>query len=254
MVDQPQVLAPVTVIAGAASSVGRATAARLAADGHELVLLDINLSGLVELREELDQAGQRPLCIDLDLSDEVQVAAARRKVAAQHRRVSGLVNTAGAYMSAKPIHGTDLTQWELVVGTNLTAAFLVLKHFFPLLQAGGSASVVNIASNAARSTATSLGPEYTAAKAGVLGLTRHAARDWAPHGIRVNAIAPGPIAGPRLADLEGADGLNRIIEQIPLARLGAPADTAGAIAFLLSDDASFITGATLDVNGGIFMG
>lgn len=248
-----------TVIAGAASGIGRKTSSHLAALGHNLVLLDLNADAVDELKQELRRDFRNSAIeiesFGIDLSSENQVRRTTELLAREYDSISGLVNCAGGYVPVSETQDVSLSDWNLVVGSNLTASFLTMKYFFPLLKANcGGAAIVNVASNAARSTATSLGPEYTAAKAGVIGLTRHAAKDWAPYGIRVNAIAPGPIRGQRLAELEGEVGMAKIAESIPLRRLGEANDMAAAISFLLSSEASFITGATLDVNGGIFMG
>ncbi|MDI2098925.1 SDR family NAD(P)-dependent oxidoreductase [Ruicaihuangia caeni] len=242
------------IVTGAASGIGDAVARSLAAAGRAVALLDLNRSAIERLREELASVATAPVrAFTVDLTDAAAVDTAFADLVGELGPVTELVNCAGRYVAVKEVHEITEGDWDAVVDSNLKAAFLTTKAAMPSMIAGGGGAIVNIASNAARSTATSLGAEYTAAKAGLLGLTRHTARDGARHGIRANAVAPGPVDGPRLRELEGPERLEAIREAIPLGRLADPADIAAAVRFLLSDDASFITGATLDVNGGIVM-
>ncbi len=147
----------------------------------------------------------------------------------------------------------ELEAWRSVVDSNLTGSFLVIREVLRGMKERRAGRIVTIASNAGRSTATALGVEYTAAKAGVLGLTRHVAREAAPYDVLVNCVAPGPTRGRRLRDLADDAALDQIAASIPLRRLGEPQEIAQVVAFLLSDNAGFVTGATFDVNGGIVM-
>ncbi len=188
-----------------------------------------------------------------DVTDETSVEAAVRRAHGKFGAISALVTCAGTYGPPVKVEDLDIDSWHKTLESNLTGTFLAIRAVLPVMQAQGKGSIVTIASNAGRSTATALGADYTAAKAGVLGLTRHVAREAAAHGIRVNSVAPGPTRGERLDTLSTERELGRIAQSIPLGRLADPEEIAQVVAFLLSDSASFVTGATYDANGGILM-
>jgi 3-oxoacyl-[acyl-carrier protein] reductase len=150
-----------------------------------------------------------------------------------------------------PIEKMQLSEWQRVLDVNLTGPFLFARAVAPLMMAQGTGCIINIASAAARTGGIAAGAHYVASKAGVVGLTKVLARDLASNGIRVNAIAPGRIATEMLAEV--AIPAEWAEHNVPLRRLGTSQDVAKAILFLASDAASYITGATLDVNGGWVM-
>jgi len=150
-------------------------------------------------------------------------------------------------------HELSAEDWDMVVDSNLKGIFLCCKHVIPHMLAAGGGRIINFSSNAGRTSSPALGVHYTAAKAGVLGLTRHLAREYAAHQILVNTIAPGPALVERNYEIMSAEGLERLRQDIPLGRFAEPADLSAAVRFLAGDGARHITGATLDVNGGYVM-
>ena len=168
-------------------------------------------------------------------------------------RLDVLVNAAGAYRQRHLAHLTDDETWDLVLNSNLRGAFYACRAVLPTMMEQGYGRIINFASNAARSWATALGVEYTVAKTGMLGLTRHLAAEYSSFGITVNTVAPGPTDDARVHESTTADQRRQIVAAIPVGRLGSPDDIAGVVVFLASDAAAFMTGATVDVNGGIIM-
>ncbi len=166
-----------------------------------------------------------------------------------------LVNAAGSYGQAfRATHETPVDEWQSVIGSNLTGYFLCSKHVLPHMMAQRSGQIINFASNAGRSVSPLLGASYTAAKTGVIGLTRHLAHEYGQYGIRVNTIAPGPVNGERVSELVGGgDGQAKIEAQMPLGRLAETQDVVDVVLFMASDASRFMTGAILDVNGGFVL-
>jgi 3-oxoacyl-[acyl-carrier protein] reductase len=167
-----------------------------------------------------------------------------------------LVNNAGGGTMARWLDDVDEAAWTKSLGANLTSAFLVTKAVVPHLRARRRGRIVMVASVAGRNMSRLAGPEYSAAKGGLLAFMRHLAVELAPYNITVNAVAPGPTMVERVAkkwELRGAEEREKILRNIPLGRPAQPEEIAGPILFLASDDASYITGACIDVNGGSFM-
>ncbi len=234
------------VITGAGRGMARDLGVAFARQGARVCLSDLNEAAAQEAGRSIGGIG-----FGCDVRDEAAVATVIAATVEAFGGVDVLVNAAGGYGAAfRATHETPADEWDMVLESNLKGSFLTAKHAVPHMIAGGGGVIVNIASNAGRTVSPLLGASYTAAKAGVIGLTRHLSREYARHNIRVNTIAPGPMAGERLKDLLDADGLAALEGQIPLGRLAQPTDIIDAILFLASPQAAFITGAILDVNGG----
>lgn len=197
--------------------------------------------------EGIREAGGEARSVRADVAAWPEVSAMVRSVKAELGPVDVLVNNAGTYRRGSL---DDLTRarWDRTLAVNLTGAFHCLRAVAPSMRERGWGRVVNVASQIAL-RGTDHGADYAASKAGLLGLTRAAARELAPHGVTVNAVAPGTIDTDLIGGYSEAHRRRRA-EEIPLGRIGSPGEVASAISFLVSEDARYVTGATLDVNGG----
>lgn len=244
----------VAMVTGAADGIGWATARRLAADGLRLVLLDLRAQAVQARAAELG-AGHAGLACDV--TDEQSVDAAVAAVMARFGRMDVLVNNAGIADQTGPTTQQGVLAFDQVLAVHLRGAFLmsraVARHMLQAVPApgGGRGAIVNLGSIAS-STGLPSRNAYSAAKAGVLGITRAMASEWARSGIRVNAVAPGYVRTAMAAELErkGAIDAAAIRHRTPLGRMAEPAEIAEVIAFLASSRASYVTGAVIPVDGG----
>jgi len=257
----------VAVVTGAASGIGRATAVRLAAEGARVAIVDRDAAGAAQTAEMIAAAGGTALALACDVADSASVADAARRIEAGLGGADVLANVAGVGDTAgmEGIEGIDDKRWALTLAVNLNGPFHWCRALLPGMASRGRGAVVNVSSLAGRSKSANGGLAYSASKAGLLGLTRHLAFDYGPRGVRINAICPGGVDTPMLR----AGGPNRAPSEaeaesrrarvaaygyfMPIKRLSQPEEQAAAIAFLASDDASYINGVSLDVNGGLFM-
>lgn len=243
----------VAVITGAAGGLGRAIARELAQAGARVGLLDVDAAAVERQAEELRTLGVATLALPGDVSDERQVEDAMGRVASALGPVDALVNNAGLAAARASVVDVPLDEWQRVLATNLTAVFLCSRAVAPAMRERRSGRIVNISSLAGRSVSTLMGCHYTAAKAGVLGLTRHLARELAPYGVTVNAVCPGVVDTPMIHREHTSEQLRAIEEHIPVGRIAAPEEVAHVVRFLVSGESAYITGASLDVNGGLLM-
>ncbi len=239
----------VAVVTGAGRGIGRSVAERLAADGAAVAVVDRDAAPADEVAAAITAAGGRAIAIACDVTDPAAVRAMAERTIAQLGEIAILVNNAGILRSTKAAE-IDPAEWHLVMDANLTSAFLCAQAVQPSMIRGGYGAICNLASMAGRATSTLGGVHYTTAKAGVLGLTRHLAREWAPHRITVNAISPGIVDTPMVRASRDAEGLEAVRRSIPFQRFADPAELAALIAFLVSDEARYITGANVDIHGG----
>ena len=236
----------VAFVTGAGQGMGRAMVRRFAEEGAVVVAADINLDAARETIEGL--AGGSALAVACNVADSASVAEAMAAVVERFGRLDVLVNNAGVG-SVDAFLDTPDEHWQRVIGVNLTGTFLCSREAARLMhQSGQGGVIVNLSSTAAVSGE---GPShYCASKAGVMGLTRSLARELAPSQIRVNTIVPGPTNTPMMAGIPD-DWMQSMVKAIPLGRMCEPAEIAAVAAFLASDDASFITGQNIAVNGGM---
>jgi NAD(P)-dependent dehydrogenase (short-subunit alcohol dehydrogenase family) len=235
------------LVTGAASGIGAAIVRRLRKESVEVVATDIHPGAGLEVA-------------DLTDADDVE------KLSGRAGAIDFLVNAAGgpAVVTRKdtlpPIPGAlgledlDEKTWNAVIAANLTSAFLVCREFAPRMKARRFGRIVNFASIAARRGSDRVGAHYAAAKGGIIGLTKTLALELGPHNVTVNAIAPGFIKTPRIAEAGWGDAGEAFIQSLPLKRPGKPDDIAGVVAMLCSEAGGYVSGATLDVNGGWYFG
>lgn len=236
------------LVTGASRGIGRSIACILAQAGADVALSARSRELLEEAAAQIRPAGRRALVLPGDLREP---AVCRETIAAVQRewgRLDILVNNAGVGGTG-PIETVDEERWDEVLDTNLKAIFLLSQAAAPLMRERRWGRIVNIASVAAQTGGVSGSAAYSASKGGVLAFSKSLARDLAPYGITVNAITPGQIE----TDMGRVppDRLPQLLGQIPLGRLGVPEDIAYAALYLCSEEAGYVTGATLDVNGGI---
>ena len=236
----------VALISGAASGIGRATAERLASEGAVVVVTDVQ----DEAGEETAAAlGGDAFFVHLDVTDEAGWQASVERVLAERDRLDVLVNNAGLG-DLLPIEETTLADWERTVAIDQTGVFLGMKSCADALKASGHGSVINISSIFGTSGGFGTSPAYHAAKGAVRTLTKNIALHWATEGVRVNSVHPGFIRTPILDQAKGTEVWDAMTAMTPMGRLGEPEEIAAAVAYLASDDASFVTGLELYVDGG----
>jgi NAD(P)-dependent dehydrogenase (short-subunit alcohol dehydrogenase family) len=234
----------VAIVTGSASGIGLATAIRLASEGAKVVLADRDGARLLDACNQVRAIGQNELISSVcNVADENDVMRTVAAAAGQFGRLDIVVNNAGL-MSFKPIEEQTANDWESILRVDLLGAFFFIKHAFRQMKHGGA--IVNVSSIHAIETEPMIAP-YAAAKTALLSLTRSAALEGKPKGIRINAVLPGAIDTPMLWD---NPNVRSGIERIDARDVGKPEDVAAAIAFLASPEAAFIQGTTLRVNGG----
>ena len=240
-----KLLNKVAFVTGAGQGMGRAIVRHFAEQGAKVVAADINLDAA---RQSIEGLGEKALAVSCNVADSDSVATAMAAVHAHFGSLDVLVNNAGIG-SIDAFAQTPDEHWQRVIGVNLTGPFFCSREAVKLMLAAATPGVIiNISSTAAL---TGEGPShYCAAKAGVMGLTRSMARELAGIGIRVNTIVPGPTNTPMMADIPD-DWMQSMLKAIPLGRMGETDEIARVAAFLASDDAAFITGQNLAVNGGM---
>jgi NAD(P)-dependent dehydrogenase (short-subunit alcohol dehydrogenase family) len=241
----------VVLVTGAATGIGRATAQYLHEAGAHV--FGVGLDGDAG-RAAFDGKSPRLTFLETDLTDTTAVNAAAAAVALHFPNLNTVVNCAGIYPTGKRVEDLSDAEWEQTIAVNLGSIFKVCRATLPLLRANGGGSVVNVASVHAEATVPGV-PAYAASKAAVVGLTRQMALDYACDRIRVNSVLPGSVATrmtlPAMEAAGGAEALGLTYAENAIARIAQPCEIAAAIGFLISDEASFITGSALQVDGGL---
>jgi 2-hydroxycyclohexanecarboxyl-CoA dehydrogenase len=240
------------LVTGGASGIGAATCRRLAADGARVAVADLNARSAEEVAGELDG-----LAVELDVASDESVRACVQAVEAGLGPVDVLVNAAGITGEGNFFVQTAPEQWDPVLAVNLRGLMAMTHAVLGGMQSRGYGRIVNVASEAGR-VGSQLSGAYSAAKAGVIGFTKTIAREAARFGVTCNAVAPGPIDTPMLASTGETGELGRrlvegMIAGTAMRRAGRPEEVAAAIAFLASEEASYVTGETLGVSGGLAM-
>ena len=242
------------VVTGAASGIGLESVRRLIKDGYAIAAIDIDRENLEREMAAMSISAERIMTFDIDVSDEEAVNSVIDRTNDYFGRIDVLVNNAGIG-TAEPLHTTSTEQWDRIMDVNLTGPFLCSRAVLPIMLEGGGGVILNIASVAAlvgvRNRAV-----YCASKAGLLGLTRSMAVDYARRGIRVVAICPGTVDSPWIRKIlsEDPDPVKRREEMAARqldGRLGTPEEIAAAVSFLASDEARFVNGSAFVIDGGM---
>ncbi len=244
------------IVTGGGGGIGGATCRRLAQEGARVAVYDMNLDAAETVASAIRDAGGRAQAFRCNITSRADVDAAVAATEAQLGPIDVLVNNAG-WDLFKPFTKTEPAEWEKLIAINLTGALHLHHAVLPGMAARKSGRIVNVASDAAR-VGSSGEAVYAACKGGLVAFSKTIAREHARHGITVNVVCPGPTDTALLAGVaEGAPNPEKLLEAftraIPMGRLGQPNDLAGAIAFLASNDASFVTGQVLSVSGGLTM-
>jgi NAD(P)-dependent dehydrogenase (short-subunit alcohol dehydrogenase family) len=239
------------IVTGAAQGIGRAVALRLAVRDAHIAVWDTKAEGVEGTAKLCREQGAMSRAAVVDIGDPNQIEAAVAVFERDWGRPDGLVNNAGIFPRARALD-MDLAEWEQVLRVNLTGTFVCARTVAALMKEDGRGAIVNMASGRALAGAAN-GAHYSASKGGIIALTKSLAHDWAGYGIRVNCVIPGitDTAQPRIE--MGDNELYAMGAHIPLGRIGQPQDIAAAVAFLLGDDAAYMTGQSIAVNGGAIM-
>jgi 3-oxoacyl-[acyl-carrier protein] reductase len=248
----------VAIITGSAGGLGKTIALTLAGEGAFIAVIDINQEEIERTVNEIKALGSKCMGFMCDISKQAQVEKVMKEVIEKWNSIDILVNNAGGALHTK-VKFEEVTEkdWDIVMNVNLKGAFFCCQATVPYMIKQGGGRIINISALAGRATASLAGIQYTSAKAGIGGLTRHLAKEMGKHNIYVNAVAPGiTLSGARVEALwneKSEEEKSKVLDSIPLGRLGKPQDVANVVLFLASDEASYITGATIDSNGGRWM-
>jgi len=242
----------VVIVTGAGRGMGKATALAFAAEDATVVVNDIDPQKAEAVAGQIREMGQRALPVKGDVSKAADVDRLVETTLKEFGTIDVLFNNAGVL---RPTRLEEITEeeWDWVMAINVKGVFLCTKAVLPTMKAKKSGKIVNMASSAGRSTSTFGGAHYTTSKAAVLGLTRHTAREMASFHINVNSLSPGSIDTEMVRESSSPARMEAEAAKIPWERLGTPEEVAQLVLFLASDEASYITGATVDINGGDLM-
>jgi 3-oxoacyl-[acyl-carrier protein] reductase len=243
----------VTIITGTALGIGAETARAFGREGARVAMLDIDGAGNAKVAESVRDLGGDPLALTCDVTSASAVRGAVDAVMARWGRIDLLVNNAGGFAVMRLTEDIPDEEWETIFRFNVTSAFLCTKAVLPIMKRQRSGRIVNLASVVARAGAVQVTSHYAAAKSAIVGFTRHLALEAGPFGITVNAVAPGTVLTDRVRAVRTPEATQALADRVPLRRLGEPSDIADVILFLASDSARWVTGAVLDVNGGMVM-
>ena len=240
-------------ITGAAKGLGRATAVALSASGYKTILTDVDPVELAETQKIIEDAGWSAVSYLLDVSDKKQIESVLMQAIKDEKKIDAFVNNAGIGGKMAPFHEMKDEDWDKVIAVNLSSVFYCLKFQIKILLDQGGGNIVNVASLAGKKGVT-LGSHYSASKHGVIGLTKSAAVEYGARNIRVNAICPSFVETDIISTIP--DPVLEFVAnyRVPLKRLGRPEEVANAIKFMLSDDASYMNGHSLVLDGGMDAG
>jgi 3-oxoacyl-[acyl-carrier protein] reductase len=243
----------VVIVTGAARGIGAVTAEAFGREGARLAVIDIDGAAVEVTAKRLRETGADVMAFGADVAAPADVRRIVEAIVQRWGRVDVLVNNAGGFATMRLTEDITDEEWDSILRSNLTSAFVTTRAVLPVMKRQRAGRIVNLSSVVARGGAVRVTSHYAAAKAGVVGFTRNLALEVGPEGITVNAVAPGTTATDRVKALRTPEQTRELAQTIPVRRLGEPSEIADAILFLASDAASFVNGATLDVNGGQVM-
>lgn len=242
----------VAIVTGAGKGIGRAIAVALACDGILPVIFDIDPVTGAEAVEEVEASGGKSRFFKVDVSNVANIEAAVNEVEQIYGRIDILVNNAGILSTAWPDNITE-AEWDRVMDINLKGIIFMIKYTLPAILRSPAGRVISISSNAGRGGGIGSGIAYSASKAAILGVMRSLARKYAHSGTTFNVVAPGPTSSDIVKGYTEEE-FAKVTASIPVGRFGTPEEIASAVVYFASEAAGFATGATLDVNGGIYIG
>jgi 3-oxoacyl-[acyl-carrier protein] reductase len=243
----------VAIVTGAGQGIGRGVALGLAHEGATVIVDDILSDLASNVANEIRALGGKAIVDHANVADWMAVETMVKQVVTEFGKVDILINNAGILRATTPLEKITEDEWDEVMGVNVKGAFNCAKAVLPLMKGQHRGKIVNVSSIAGRSASNSGGVHYSCSKAALLGFTRHLAREAAPFGINVNAIAPAGVETEMVSKVWSAEQIAALIERIPLGRLASTDEIANLVVFLSSDRAAYITGATIDINGGLLL-
>ena len=239
------------IVTGAARGIGRAIAMRLARDGFRIVIADLNLAQAEAVRNEILAMGGESIAVRTDVSDESSCQACAAQALVSYGRIDVLVNDAAIFadLVRRPLWEIDVAEWDRVFDVNVRGMWLMMKSVFPAMRDRSSGSIINLSSNTFLSGVPGFA-HYVASKGAVVGLTRTAARELGEMSIRVNCIMPGLTRTEVERTVDDPGRYDQLLRSQSIKRVSVPADIVGTVAFLASNDSSFMTGQALAIDGG----
>jgi len=240
------------IITGGGQGMGKACAISLSAKGINTVINDLDELKAKKTVEEIKDLGGKSIIAPGDVTSKSDIQKILESSISNYGSIEILINNAGVL---KPTKVTDISEkeWDWVISVNLKGTFLFSQAVIPFMRKGGWGRIINFSSTAGKNISTVGGAHYTAAKAGILGFTRHLASEEAKFGITVNAVCPGLIDTEMVKNTINEDDIRKYANSFPIQRLGKATEVASLVMFLASDKADYITGASLDINGGDLM-
>ena len=243
------------MITGSGQGIAASAAQAFAQRGARVGVCDRHADRAAATVKAIEDAGGKAIALTVDVGVEADVMRAAAALKEAFGPIGVLVNGAGSYgKSFQVTHETPVEEWDDVYASNVRGTFLCAKAVLPQMLEAGKGRIVNISSNAGRHVSPLLGCSYTSAKAAVIGISRHLAHEYARKGIVVNTLCPGPVDGQRVSHLVETGRMNsNLADAIPVGRLGTNEDIVAAILFLAAESSGYMTGAVLDVSGGLIL-